>query len=118
GSNSSAAFQIQNAAGNQLLTVDTSGGQVVFGKAGTLTGSIALTNSGGSGYVNISASNPGSTAYNIIFPAADGTVCLTAGNCAGVGGTGDVLQGGNTFGTALTLGTNDNFGFNLEVNNT
>ena len=36
--------------------------------------------------------------------------------CAGVGGTGDVLQGGNTFGAALDLGTNDNFALNLRTN--
>jgi parallel beta-helix repeat protein len=54
----------------------------------------------------------------ITAPDDSGTICLTSGNCAGVGGTGDILQGGNTFGTAAVLGTNDAFGLTLETNNT
>ncbi|MGI9028316.1 MAG: beta strand repeat-containing protein, partial [Candidatus Saccharimonadales bacterium] len=57
------------------------------------------------------------TVYTLPDPGGAGaTFCLSSGNCAGVGGTGNVLQGGNSFGTALTLGTNDNFAFNLETN--
>ncbi len=55
---------------------------------------------------------------NIILPNADGTVCLTSGNCSGAGGYGDVLNGGNTFNSAITLGTNDNYGLNLKTFNT
>ncbi len=115
---STAAFQVKTLGGNQILTIDTSGSQAVLGKASTLDGKLVLNSASGSGSISLTASNPGSTAYSILFPAANGTVCLTSGNCSGVGGSGDVLQGGNTFGAALTLGTNDNFGFNLEVNNT
>jgi hypothetical protein len=40
---------------------------------------------------------------------ASGTVCLTSGNCAGVGGTGDILQNGNSFpSTDVTIGSNNN----------
>jgi hypothetical protein len=52
---------------------------------------------------------------SIVMPDADGTVCLTSGNCAGVGGTGDVLQGGNSFGANMFLGTNDGYSLNLET---
>jgi hypothetical protein len=55
---------------------------------------------------------------SILLPAASGTVCLTSGNCAGQGGNGDILQGGNSFGQAVTIGTNDDYGLNLETNNT
>lgn len=33
-------------------------------------------------------------------------------------GDGDILQGGNSFGTAMTIGTNDNNAVNIEVNGT
>ena len=56
------------------------------------------------------------TANNtIILPNASGTVCLTSGNCAGVGGTGDVLQGGNSYGSIMTIGTNDAYSLRLET---
>jgi hypothetical protein len=48
--------------------------------------------------------------------SVDSSVCRTSGNCAGVGGTGDILQDGNSFGAAITIGTNDNFALNLETN--
>ncbi len=54
----------------------------------------------------------------ITLPNADGTICLTSGNCTGLGGMGDILQGGNSFGGAMTIGTNDNYALNLETNNT
>lgn len=53
----------------------------------------------------------------IILPNADGTICLSSGNCAGGGGYGDVLQGGNNFGATMVLGTNDNNAFQLKTNN-
>jgi len=35
----------------------------------------------------------------------------------GAGGSGDITNGGNTTGAAITIGTNDAFGLNLETNN-
>lgn len=37
---------------------------------------------------------------------------------ASIPGTGDINQNGNAFGTAMTIGTNDNFPLNLETNGT
>jgi hypothetical protein len=43
--------------------------------------------------VTLTASNPGAD-FTITLPAANGTVCLTSGNCSGVGGNGDITGNG------------------------
>ncbi len=49
-------------------------------------------------------------------------ICDSSNNCgyaSSVGsGTGDVNQGGNSFGATFAVGANDNFGFNIKTNNT
>lgn len=46
------------------------------------------------------------------FLRGDGTFAAPSG-----GGSGDITNGGNTTGAAVTIGTNDAFGLNLETNN-
>ncbi len=88
------------------LTV-TAGGGLING------GSVAL---GASTALNIGAGD--GITVNTDDVAVDASVCRTSGNCAGVGGTGDVLQGGNSFvSTDLTLGTNNAQSLQLETNN-
>ncbi len=91
------------------------GGSGTVGVAGVQSGSLALAYGGGA-FTGTLATDNLTASQNYTLPNASGSFCLTSGNCAGVGGTGDILQGGNNFGTAVTLGTNDNFGFNLETN--
>lgn len=43
---------------------------------------------------------------------------LSAGTLSSTGGTGDINQGGNTFGVDINIGSNDNFAVSLEQNNT
>lgn len=82
----------------------------------TLQGANTTLSATNSGVTNsLVFATPASGNKSITIPNASGTICLTSGNCAGVGGTGDVLQGGNTFGTTMTLGSNDAFDFNLET---
>ncbi|MGH7197060.1 MAG: hypothetical protein ACREGJ_04850 [Candidatus Saccharimonadales bacterium] len=115
-SDSSSALKVNNAAGSSVLTVDTSAGQVVLGNANTLNASLVFRNNTNSNTTTLTAA-AASTNQSIAIPNASGTVCLTSGNCAGLGGNGDVLQGGNSVGAAITIGTNDNYNFSLETNN-
>jgi hypothetical protein len=55
--NSATFFQVQNASGNGVFTVDTTAGQVTLGKASTLDGIITFNNSGGSHTVSLAAPN-------------------------------------------------------------
>lgn len=59
-------------------------------------------------------------ARNISLPDASGTVCLQAStSCGFVTGSGAAfVNGGNSFGGAATLGTNDNNDLGLKTNNT
>ncbi len=109
-------LQFQDSSGNAVSGV-TASGNFYFGRASGATGSLTFYNSGGSGSISLSASNPGSSTYAISLPNASGTVCLTSGNCAGIGGTGDILNNGNSFGSDVILGTNDSNNFKFETNN-
>ncbi len=65
-------------------------------------------------------SNP---SFNSITLATIGTqngnlLCDSSNNCGFAGGTDAFIQGGNSFGTAAVLGTNDNFALNFETNGT
>jgi hypothetical protein len=115
--NSTAELQVQNASGNEVLTVDTTNGLVALGKSASVSGDLLFYNATGSGSIALQTANPGSSAFTILLPADNGTVCLTSGNCVGVGGSGDILNNGNSFGADVTLGTNDSNNFKLETNN-
>ncbi len=116
--NSVDTFQVQRTLGNSVFTVDTTNSKVLLGTANGLSGKLSFLNAGGSGAINLQAASPASNNYDITLPAASGTLCLTSGNCSGVGGNGDILNNGNNFGYDVTLGTNDANNLNLETNNT
>ncbi|MEX2054932.1 MAG: hypothetical protein WD972_02010, partial [Candidatus Andersenbacteria bacterium] len=111
---SASAFRVSNTSGHSILTVNTEDGEILLGSPNNLNGTLVFGSSSNSNTTTITATAP-STNQSILLPNASGTVCLTSGNCAGVGGTGDILQGGNSVGAAITLGSNDSFNLNLET---
>ena len=111
--NSSTALQLLTSAGTSVLAGDTLNGQVILGQGGTLTGALLFSNASNNNLITLT-SQTATAARTITLPDADGVICLDSGNCAGVG---DVLQGGNSFGTTMTIGTNDNNDLILERNN-
>ena len=81
--NSATALQVQNAAGNQVFTVDTSAGQVVLGKPGGsgLTGILTFNNATNSNTASIQSGTT-SSSYTLTLPTAlpGSTQCLQSTN--------------------------------------
>ena len=109
---SSTAFQVQNASGNQVLTVDTSANQIVLGKSATLSGSIAFQDSVAGGHtVTISAQAVDPSAnVSILLPVtgASGTQCLTSTGGSTTTNTTLIFgscAGGSTLATTYSNGT-------------
>ncbi|HSX17044.1 MAG TPA: hypothetical protein VLH86_03005, partial [Patescibacteria group bacterium] len=96
GTNSVNAFNIQNAVGSRVLTVDTTGGQVVLGLASTLDGKLVFNNVSNANKVTILPGTP-TADRTLTLPDVSGTICTDAGNCAGAGAT---LQTGYNFSAA------------------
>ena len=90
-SNSTTAFQVQNASNNNILSVDTSANNVIIGKASTVTGILQFANSGGANLVSLQAGSA-SAAYALTLP----TVAPSTGQC---------LQSGAVTATLLTFGS-------------
>ena len=107
---------LQSANGVGLLSVDSQNSLVELGQANAQTGALVFYGSANGNSITLAGLNGPTSNQNIFLPDSSGTICLTSGNCSGSGGYGDVLQGGNSFATTMLLGTNDNFGFNLETN--
>jgi hypothetical protein len=80
--NSTAALQVQNASGVNVVAVDTANGQVVLGSSSGVTGQIKLNYSGQTGSITLATANPVSTGYTITVPAENGTICTTAASAA------------------------------------
>ncbi|MGH7142282.1 MAG: hypothetical protein ACREF5_02315 [Candidatus Saccharimonadales bacterium] len=82
--NSTTAFQVQNAAGNQTFGVNTSASQVLFGQASTVNASLVAYNSTNSNTVTIQ-SGVTSGSYSLTLPTGVATTgqCLEAGTVSG-----------------------------------
>jgi hypothetical protein len=105
GTNSTAAFQVQSSAGNNLLTADTANNQIVLGNDGTPA---AVTVRGGA------AAGVDASGANVVFQGSDGTGAVDGGSLVfetGQGASGGIrfdssaeIAPGNT--TATSISTN------------
>lgn len=78
---STTAFEVQNAAGSEVLTVDTSGGRVLLGKANGSNGNLVFNTVGG-GTITLAPTN-GASSFTLTLPGETGTLCSTAAVCSG-----------------------------------
>jgi hypothetical protein len=117
------AALIGNVTGSASLNVLKSGD--------TMTGNLVMANQSqirlgdsGSKYIALQAPATVTTNYGLVFPSQQGSLDdVLVNNGAGVLSwqagsalTGVIKQGGNAFGVPMVIGTNDNFGMNLETN--
>lgn len=86
GTNSTNAFNVQNAGGNRILTVDSSNGQVVLGVGSVLDGKLVFSNVSNNNTVTILPGTPTAN-RTLTLPDASGIICTNSGNCAGAGAT-------------------------------
>lgn len=114
--NSPTALRLLTQGGTTVLVGDTTNGQTILGQSSTLDGKLVFNNATNGNQITLTTAAAGGP-QTITLPNSTGTVCLTSGNCVGVGGTGDILQGGNSFAADVTIGTNDGFDLVLERQN-
>lgn len=116
-------LQLQNG-GNDIFAVANNGdvtsdgsatfegGTLNLGTASQLGGLVLNDGSGNTGTIRTAALGQNTT-YTLPDPGtANVNICLSTGNC---GGTGDISQGGNSFGVPVTIGSNDAFSLNFET---
>lgn len=118
-----------NATTNALTATTFIG--ALTGNADTVTGFSGTSSGTNTGDQTISNSSD-ATSHTVTLSASGGSVQLVEGSgititttgtgSAGIvtiaaSGSGDITNGGNTTGAAITIGTNDAFGLNFETNN-
>lgn len=110
------AFQVMNSASDTLLNIDTTNRVVSLGPSSTTPTLLTLG-------VSSSATDPTGIDGSMYYNANLGKFrCYANGawaNCTGGGGvgTGDVNNGGNNYGSTMTLGTLDANNLNIITNN-
>jgi hypothetical protein len=106
--------------GTTRLTIGSGGDLTATGNATLQGGGLTIGADAQAGSLTLFDGGTGASAFTgtlqvatltddrtYTLPDASGAICLDTGNCAGQGGNGDVLQNGNSFGTTMTIGTND-----------
>jgi hypothetical protein len=114
--NSVTAFQIQNTSGTALLTADTSNDRIYIGNTSAdATGTTLVLDT------KNTAGDPTGTNGAMYYNSNTSKFrCYESGgwkDCITGAPTNAILNGGNSFGSTMTIGTNDSQSLSLETNN-
>ncbi len=109
--NSTTAFRLLTAGGTTVLTGDTTNGQILLGQSSTLSGAIVFRNATNSNTITL-VSGAATTGRTVTLPDADGTICLTSGNCSGAGSP-NTLQAAYDAGNTITSTSARDLSFTL-----
>ena len=96
--NSTNAFAVQNSLNNAVLSVDTSGAQVILGKSSSVNGKLVFANASNANTTTLDSGTP-TAARTISLPDASGTVCLQSSTSCGfaaASGSSSYIQNGTT----------------------
>jgi hypothetical protein len=107
--NSTNAFNVQNAGGTRVLTVDTSNGEVELGIGSTLDGKLVFNNVSNTNTITISPGTPTAN-RTLTLPNASGIICTDSGNCAGAGATLQTSYNFSVGGTTPKIKVNSTLG--------
>jgi len=108
-SNSTNAFNVQNAAGAHILTVDSSNAQLILGASSSLDGKLIFENVSNANTVTILPGTPTAN-RTLTLPDASGIICTDSGNCAGAGATLQTAYNFSTGGTTPKIKVNSSLG--------
>jgi hypothetical protein len=101
--------------------LNLSGGALTIGTASSTAGSIVINNASNALTTTL-LSSTATSSKTITFPNETGTVCTTGSVCSGYapasGSTNYFAQGGNSFATTASIGTNDANNLVLKTGNT
>jgi len=121
GSGADAAVRLPRGTALQQIRVNASGTNIEYFTPATASGSVA-TDAIWDAVGDLAVGSGANTAVRLAMGTANQQIRVNAGGTnieyfTPSAGSGDITNGGNTTGAAITIGTNDAFGLNLETNN-
>ncbi|MET1033475.1 MAG: hypothetical protein ABWX94_03170, partial [Candidatus Saccharimonadales bacterium] len=109
GTNSTNAFNVQNALGNRIVTIDSANALLTLGTSSFLDGKLVFSNVSNGNTVTILPGIP-TTNRTLTLPNASGVICTDSGNCAGAGATLQTAYNFSVGGTTPKIKVNSSLG--------